>query len=62
MCLHIVAGNPARVIRKRFDEELIQMLLALRWRDMEIEQIDSLIPLLSCSDIDRVKLEIKKML
>lgn len=38
------------------------MLLALRWRDMEIEQIDSLIPLLSCSDIDRVKLEIKKML
>ena len=29
---------------------------------MEIEKIDSLIPLLSCSDIDRVKLEIKKML
>ena len=28
------------------------MLLALRWWDMEIEKIDSLIPLLSCSDIE----------
>lgn len=30
----IVAGNPARVIRKRFDDETINRLLALKWWDM----------------------------
>ena len=27
----IVVGNPARVLRKRFDDELIGLLLAFRW-------------------------------
>lgn len=29
----IVAGNPARVIRKRFSDEMIQCLLATKWWD-----------------------------
>ena len=29
----IVAGNPARVIRKRFSDEMIQSLLATAWWD-----------------------------
>jgi virginiamycin A acetyltransferase len=35
----IVAGNPAREIRKRFDEETIHFLLELKWWDWEVEKI-----------------------
>lgn len=30
---HIVAGTPAKIIRKRFDDNLIQYLLTLKWWD-----------------------------
>ena len=51
----IVAGNPARVIRKRFDEELIALMEKLRWWDLSIEEINDLIPVLSSSDLGKVK-------
>ncbi|MCM1315057.1 MAG: CatB-related O-acetyltransferase [Prevotella sp.] len=55
----IVAGNPARTIRKRFDNALINLMLEFRWWDKSIEEINNLIPLLSCSDLEKVKSEIK---
>ena len=55
----IVVGNPARVLRKRFDDELIGLLLAFRWWDKSIEEIDGLIPLLTCSDLEAVRAELK---
>ena len=58
----IAAGNPARVIRKRFDEELTDLLLRFRWWDKSIEEIDRLIPLLTCSDLEKVKKELKARL
>lgn len=58
----IVAGNPAREIRKRFDDELINLMLEFRWWDKSIEEINNLIPLLSCSDLEKVKSEIKSRL
>ncbi|MDE6780098.1 MAG: CatB-related O-acetyltransferase [Ruminococcus sp.] len=58
----IAAGNPAREIRKRFDNELINLMLEFRWWDKSIEEINSLIPLLSCSDLEKVKSEIKSYL
>ena len=54
----IVVGNPARVLRKRFDDELIGLLLAFRWWDRGIEEINALIPLLTCSDLGKVKREL----
>ena len=56
----IVAGNPAKIIRKRFDDELINLLLKLKWWDKSIEEIDALIPLLSCSDLNKVKQNLKQ--
>ncbi|MBQ6467335.1 MAG: CatB-related O-acetyltransferase [Clostridia bacterium] len=56
----IVAGNPAKVLRKRFDDELIDLLLELRWWDKSTKEINNLIPLLTCSDLEKVKQEIKK--
>ncbi len=58
----IVVGNPARQIRKRFDEEMIGLLQRWQWWNKSIEEINSLIPILTDSDIDKVKNEIKKRL
>lgn len=58
----IVIGNPARELRKRFDDELIDLLLRFRWWDKSIDEIDALIPILTCSDLEKVKREIKTRL
>ena len=57
-----VVGNPARAIQKRFDDELIELLLRFKWWDRSIDEINRLIPILTCSDLDKVKAEIKKQL
>lgn len=58
----IVAGNPAREIRKRFNAELTELLLELKWWDKSIEEINSLIPVLTCGDLEKVKREIRHIL
>ena len=58
----IVAGNPAKTLRKRFDDELIELLLRFKWWDKSIDEINNLIPLLTCSDIEKVKIIIKRMI
>lgn len=58
----IVAGNPAKPIHKRFDDELVSLLLEWKWWDKSIEEIDTLIPLLTSSDLEKVRAEIKKQL
>ena len=57
----IVVGNPARAIRKRFDDELIEILEKLKWWNKSIEEINSLIPLLTSSNLDKVKEELSKL-
>ena len=58
----IVAGNPAKLIRKRFDDELIGLMFKFRWWDKSVEEINSLIPILTCSDLEKVKAELKARL
>jgi acetyltransferase-like isoleucine patch superfamily enzyme len=45
----IVVGNPARVVKQRFDDTTIQRLLALKWWDWDVARIHLNIPLL-CSN------------
>lgn len=40
----IVGGNPATLIRKRFEEEKIAFLLALAWWDWPVEKITHYLP------------------
>ena len=54
----IVAGNPATEIRKRFDDELIQLMLDFKWWDKSVGEINQLIPLLTCGNLEKVKAEI----
>ena len=55
----IVAGNPARPLRKRFDDALIELLLQFKWWDRSIEEINALIPILTCGDLERVRAELE---
>ena len=58
----IVIGNPAKVLRKRFDDELIRLLLKFKWWDKSIEEINALIPILTSSDLEKVREEIEARL
>ena len=58
----VVAGNPARAIRKRFDDELIDLLERFAWWDKTIDEINALIPWLTCSDLGKVRAELKRRL
>ncbi|MBP0972851.1 MAG: CatB-related O-acetyltransferase [Oscillospiraceae bacterium] len=58
----IVAGDPARLLRRRFDAELTALLLRFKWWEKSIEEINALIPLLTCSDLERVREELKARL
>ncbi len=57
-----VVGNPAKMIGKRFDEEMIDLLLQFRWWDKSIPEINRLIPLLTCNNLEKVKAEIMRRL
>lgn len=57
----IVAGNPAKVIRKRFDNQLIKLLLKLKWWDKSIKEINELIPILTDDNLVEVKKKLKKL-
>jgi virginiamycin A acetyltransferase len=57
----IAAGNPARPIRKRFDDELIALLLKLKWWDLPVPEIIKLIPLLHDTRLHAVREQLKRM-
>jgi len=50
----IVAGNPAREIKKRFDDTTISQLLQLAWWDWPEEKIRINLPLLCSSQIQQL--------
>ncbi len=48
----MVGGNPARLIRHRFSPEQIARLLRVKWWNWPDEKINTLLPLLTGTDID----------
>jgi len=50
----IVAGNPARLIRKRFSDEDIARLLDVRWWDWPEEKIRRNVNVLCSGDVERL--------
>lgn len=48
----IAVGNPARVIKYRFSEDVIKRLMEVKWWDLPDEKINALIPLLLSNRID----------
>ena len=58
----VVVGNPAKTLRYRFDEDLTELLLKFKWWDKPVEEINELIPILTNSDLDKVKAEIHRLM
>ena len=51
----IAGGNPCRVIRKRFGEDLIAYLLDLKWWDWDADKIFRNMDALCSGDLQRIK-------
>lgn len=47
----IVAGNPAKPIRKRFDDSDIALLLEMRWWNWAEDRLGSAMPLMTSGDV-----------
>jgi len=48
----IVSGNPAKVLKKRFDDETIGRLLHLKWWEWNDERIKKALPMMLNDDIN----------
>ncbi|MGC4117547.1 MAG: CatB-related O-acetyltransferase [Myxococcales bacterium] len=48
----VVGGNPAEVVKKRFDDATVEKLLALRWWDWDAAKITRNLELLVAADVD----------
>lgn len=52
----IVGGNPAKLIKKRFSDEIIKILLKLQWWNWEEQKIfENLEKLVSASDVETLR-------
>jgi virginiamycin A acetyltransferase len=51
----VVAGNPARQVRMRFDPEVVVALLLMRWWDWPVEAIEAAEPALAGVDIGALR-------
>lgn len=49
----VVGGNPGRVVRRRFSEDVIAELLEIRWWDWPREQIERMLPMLLSGNVRR---------
>ncbi|AXV16256.1 acetyltransferase [Neorhizobium sp. SOG26] len=51
----IVGGNPAKLIRRRFTEDVIDELLAIAWWDWPIDRIEAALPAIEGGDLAALK-------
>lgn len=58
----VVGGNPARFIKKRFNDELIELLLEFKWWDLPPEKLVAVLPLLCDFDLEKVTKKIKEII
>jgi len=47
----VVGGNPARPLRRRFDEETVRALLEIRWWDWPVERIEASVSAIAGADL-----------
>jgi serine acetyltransferase len=49
------AGNPAKLIRKRFSDDVIELLLKIQWWNWDVEKIRANIDVLASNDVGEVE-------
>ena len=55
----VVAGNPARVIRKRFSDDKIAMLLEMKWWSWPLDELKQVMKILTSGNIEALYTEWK---
>lgn len=50
----IVGGNPARTIRRRFEDRIVDLLLEMRWWDWSDDQLRTAMPVLTSGDVEKL--------
>lgn len=58
----VAVGNPARVVRERFDKELTSLLLEFKWWDLPPEEIAEIIPVLTSPSLNELRAFLKQRL
>lgn len=56
----IWGGNPAKLIRKRFPDEIISLLLQIQWWNWDIQKIVDNVDILISNDVDKLKILFSK--
>ncbi len=51
----VVAGNPGRVVRRRFPDEVCALLDRLAWWDLPLDEIRAILPVLASNDLPALK-------
>ena len=57
----VVAGNPARVVRRRFPEEVCALLDRLAWWDLPVEEIREILPVLASADVPALEAVVARL-
>lgn len=50
----VVAGNPARIVKYRFEEKVIEKFMEIKWWNWSYEQIHIAVPLLQSNQLDKL--------
>lgn len=58
----IYGGNPAKFIKKRFDDELTGLLQKLQWWNFAPDDLSDVLPLLCDENLESVKRDIRRIL
>ncbi len=58
----VVGGNPARFLKKRFDDGTAALLEELRWWDLPPEELTEIIPVLCDTDMKRAAEKLRAIL
>ena len=58
----VYGGNPAEFIKKRFNDEFIDLLLRFQWWNLEPEALAEILPLLCDPDLEKVQQALKERL
>ena len=48
----IIGGNPSKIIKSRFSEQHIKMLLEIKWWDWDEEKLSEAIPIICSNNIE----------
>lgn len=51
----VVAGNPGKVVKRRFDEKTIEALLEISWWDWDINKITKNLSAIVNADLNKLK-------